>query len=138
MIMTKGMKITSYYQVIVLDDWEKDPDYIENVLSGSSLRLPQFWDYQIFRLSVFIVDIYEETQEYNHIATNLFTKLYSPYGKSDQIIKGFMFICNENEDKAIDFTLDDYNYLPLKLQHIKYLKGKPFNIRHLLASFEEA
>ena len=128
--MTKGIKITSDSQVIALDDWRKDPDYIDNVLSGYSLRLPQFWDYQIFRLSVFIVDIYEENHEYNHLATNVFQKLYSPYGESDQIIKGFMFICNEDDDKAIDFTLDDYNYILPKLKrNIKYLKREPFNIK---------
>ena len=114
--MTKGIKITSDSQVITLDDWQKDPDYIDNVLSGYSLMLPQFWDYQIFKLTVFIVDIYDETHDYNHMATSVFQKLYSPYGESDQIIKGFMFICNEDDDKALDFTLDDYNYILPKLK----------------------
>ena len=108
--MNNTIKLTPDSQVILLDDWKTDPDYNDNVFCGYSLRLPQFWDYQIFRLSVFIVDLYDENHEYNHIPTDIFQKLYSPYGESDQVIQGFMIICNEDDDKAIDFTLDDNTY----------------------------
>ena len=69
------------------------------------------------------------------MATSVFQKLYSPYGESDQIIKGFMFICNEDDDKALDFTLDDYNYILPKLKNIKYLKRQPFNMKTWIDPF---
>ena len=123
--MTKAIKITSDSQIIVVDDWEKDEDYINNVISGYALMLPQFWDEQIFKLTVFIVDTYDERHEINNVATNIFSKLYNPYEQVDQVIKGFMFICNEDDDKPIDFTLDDYHYLLLKLKNLNYLLRKP-------------
>ena len=52
--MTKGINITADSQVIPLNDWQKDHDYIDNVLSGYSLMLPQLWDYQIFKLTVLL------------------------------------------------------------------------------------
>ena len=107
--MTRAIKITSGSQVLIVDDWESDEDYGKNnVLSGYSLSLPKVWEHRKYILSVFIVDRYEDTHEYNHRA----------YGEVDQFIKGFMIICNEDEHQAIDFTLDDYHYLLLKLKDI--------------------
>ena len=122
--MTKAIKITQDSKIIIVDNWETDPDYVNNVISGYALTLPQFWAYHTFKLTVFIVDIYDERHEINNIATNIFRKLYNPYGQVDQVIKGFMFICNEDDERPIDFTLDDYHYLLLKLRDIKYLTRK--------------
>ena len=58
--MTKAIKIAQDSKIIIVDNWETDPDYINNVISGYCLSLPQFWEYRTFKLSVFIVDIYDE------------------------------------------------------------------------------
>ena len=113
--MTKAIKISQDSDVVTVDNWETDPDYVNNVISGYALTLPQFWDYQTFKLTVFIVDIYNERHEIKNIATNIFRQLYNPDGQVDQVIRGFMFICNEDEERPIDFKFDDYHYLLLKL-----------------------
>ena len=106
--MTKAIKITQDSKNLIVDIWETDPDHVNNVISGYALTLPQFWDYQTFKLTLFIVDIHND--EINNLATNMFRKLYNPQGQVDQAIKGFMFICNEDDERPIDFTLDDYHY----------------------------
>ena len=93
------------------------------------LSLPKFWEHNKYILSVFIVDRYEDTHEYNHIATNIFNKLYKTYGEVDQVIKGFMIICNEDENQPIDFTLDDYHYILENMNNLKYLPRKPRLLR---------
>ena len=118
--MKKAIKISQDSTITIVDDWQNDEDYMNNVISGYSLCLPQFWDYRVFKLTVFIVDIYDESHEINNVATNIFRKLYHPCGQVDQVIKGFMFICNEDDEQPIDFTLDDYHYLLTKLNNIKY------------------
>ena len=128
--MTKAIQITSGSQVLIVDDWESDEDYGKNnVLSGYSLSLPKVWEHTKYMLSAFIVDRYEDTHEYNHIATNIFNKLYKTYGEVDQVIKGFMIICNEDENQPIDFTLDDYHYILDKMKNLKYLPRKPRHLR---------
>ena len=119
--MTKGIKITSDSQIIIVDDFENDESYINNVLSGYSLSLPQFWEHKQYMLTVFIVDRYDSTHEYNHIATHIFNKLYNTCGEVDQDIRGFMIICNEDENEPIDFTLDDYHYLIKQMKNLEYL-----------------
>ena len=110
--MTKAIKITSGSQVLIVDDWESDEDYGKNnVLSGYSLSLPKVWEHKKYILSVFIVDRYDDTHEYNNIATNILNKLYKTHGEVYQVIKGFMIICNEDENQAIDFTFEDYHYI---------------------------
>ena len=120
--MTQAIKISQDSKIIIVNNWETDPDYINNCISGYCLALPEFWEHQTFKLTVFIVDMYDERHEINNVATNIFRKLYNKFGKVDQVIKGFMFICNENDERPIDFTIDDYQYLLTKLNDIKYLK----------------
>ena len=67
--MTKAIKISQGSEITIVDDWETDLDYVNNVVRGYCLSLPQFWDYQTFKLTVFIVDIYDERHEINNIAT---------------------------------------------------------------------
>ena len=50
----------------------------------------------------------------------LFRKLNSAYGPNNDIIFGFMFICNEDMDTDIDFTIEDYEYILANLKNIKY------------------
>ena len=126
--MTKAIKITPDSKIIVVDDFQTDIDYVDNVISGYSLSLPQYWEHDKFRLTVFIVDLYDYTCQYNSIATDIFRKLYSPYGPINQVIKGFMLICNEDDDKEIPFTIEDYHYLLTHMKDIKYLQRKPIKL----------
>ena len=67
-----------------------------------------------------MLDIFEEEHEFNPMATTLFRKLKNPSGQNDQVIFGFLIICNEDEETYIDFTLDDYNSILSKMNDLKY------------------
>ena len=67
-----------------------------------------------------MLDIFEEEHEFNPMATTLFRKLKNPSGQNDQVLFGFLIICNEDEETEIDFTLDDYNYILSKMNDLKY------------------
>ena len=118
--MSKAIKITPDCKVTMIDNWRNDPDYTNKCMAGYSLCLPQFWKHNFFYLSVFMLDTFEDHDIYNPLATMLFRKLKSPYGQTDEIVCGVMFICNEDNEKELDFTIDDYEYILSKLELFKY------------------
>ena len=118
--MSKAIKITPDCKVIMVDDWRSDPDYIGKCMAGYSLSLPQFWKHKLFYLSVFMLDIFEDHDIYNPLATMLFRKLKSQYGSNDEVVCGALFICNEDDESELDFTLEDYEYILSKLHLFKY------------------
>ena len=68
-----------------------------------------------------MLDSFEDDDIYNPLATMLFRKLKSPYGPNDEIVCGFMFICNEDDrDSELDFTTEDYEYILSKLEVFRY------------------
>ena len=113
--MSKAIKITPDCKVIMVDDWRSDPDYIGKCMAGYSLSLPQFWKHKIVYLSVFMLDIFEDDDIYNPLATMLFQ-----YGSNDEVVCGSMFICNEDDESELDFTIQDYEYILSKLELFKY------------------
>ena len=129
--MVKAIKITPC-GFDMIDNYRSDPDYVDNMISGYSSVLPQFWKHNQYRLSVFMLDTMEDKDEFNYLATCVYRKLKSPYGEVKDVIRGFMFICNEREEEAgdedkdregeIDFTETDFTYILEKMQDIKYLK----------------
>ena len=67
-----------------------------------------------------MLDIFEDHDIYNPLATMLFRKLKSQYGSNDEVVCGAFFICNEDDESELDFTLEDYEYILSKLHLFKY------------------
>ena len=128
--MTTAIKISPNGHAIVVDDMHYDPDYIDNSISGYSLCLPQFWKYQKYSLSVFMLDKFDDHQQNNYDATRTFWKLNSAYGPKDDVIFGFMFTCNEDIDKYIYMTIEDYEYI------LDHLKDTEYRKRHDISDWE--
>ena len=128
--MTKAIKISPNGHAIVVDDMHYDPDYIDNSISGYSLCLPQFWKHQKYSLSVFMLDKFDDHHLYNYDATRILRNLNSADGPNDDVVFGFMFICNEDIDKEIDMTMEDYEYILDHLKDIEYRK------RHDISDWE--
>ena len=135
----KAIKISPSNEITVLDNWKTDQDYANNITSGCSLCLPEFWEHRKYKLSVFMLDTFEPKDAFNPIATKLFQKLKSPSGPDDQNIFGFMIICNEDEEQEIDFTLEDYHYILSKLDNITYIpRARTFDWVSFLERSENA
>ena len=122
--MPKLIKINPNGDVEEMDNFRSDPDYIDNVLSGYILKMPEIWKHNQYKLTIFIVDKYDESHEVNQLATHIFRTLRRSHGPIDDEIKGFMFILNEDQMRAIDFTLKDFEYILKKCKNIKYPKQK--------------
>lgn len=118
--MKQAIKILPNSEIVLLSDWQNDNDYINNITCGYSLSLPQFWENKKYKLSIFILDEFKDKDQFNYLATILYNKLKSQYGENEDKVFGFMIICNEDEDKNIDFTIDDINYIISNLDNIKY------------------
>ena len=84
-----------------------------------------------------MLDTFGRDATYNAFATTLFRKLKSPSGQNDQSIFGFMIICNEDEEKDIDFTIDDYNYILSNMEDLSYFQERhTFDWDRFLAKLE--
>ena len=75
-----------------------------------------------------MLDIFEEVHAFNPIATMLFRKLRNLSGPNDQLIFGFLIICNEDGEEELDFTLEDYNYILSKMNDLKYRPKRCNNV----------
>ena len=120
----KAIKISPSNKITVVDNWQTDPDNVNNLISGYTLSLLEFWEHRKYKLSVFMVDTFEAKHAFNPIATRLYRKLKYTHEENEQAVFGFMIICNEDEDKELDFALDDYHYILSKLDNITYVTGK--------------
>ena len=68
-----------------------------------------------------MLDTMEDEDEFNSLATGVSRKFKRPYGEVRDVIRGFMFICNEREgteededgeiEGEIDFTEKDFAYI---------------------------
>jgi hypothetical protein len=71
-----------------------------------------------YKLSMYYPDIFNDTDEYNHIATLLFN-----YGHKiticDADIFGTVYVMNEDDNKQIDFTIKKFEFVFNKLKKIR-------------------
>ena len=136
--MSKAMQITPDSQIKVVDNWQTDPENINNLISGYTLSLPQFWAHRKYRLSAFMIDTFEAKYAFNPIATRLYIKVTYANKPSEQVVFGFMIICNEGEEHEIDFTFEYYNYRLSKLDDATYRPRRHiFDWEWFLAKYEE-
>ena len=119
--MPKAIKI-SPNKIEELDEWRKDEEYINTVISGYALLLPEFWQYKKYKLTVFVLDRVDESHVFNPLATHLYRSLRSKYEPVEDTIFGLMYIVNENENETIDFTMKDLTYILNKCKNIQYEK----------------
>jgi len=108
----KVIKITPF-NIKQLDNINDDDDYKNYIHNGLLLDLPIKWKYNKYLLTMFTKDIYTSDDIYNPVANYLFSKLKCTL--SDNQLYGSVFICSENNDSIIDFTIDDLNYLISKI-----------------------
>jgi len=118
--MPTVVKINANNEVEELENWKADKDYINNVLDGYALLVSEVWEHKKYKLTVFMLDIMEEKDECNGLATHLFKSLKSPFGPVNDTVSGFMFILNEDEKRQINFTTTDLNYILEKSKSIQY------------------
>ena len=105
--MPKAIKITPC-SIEEVEDWKTDQDYINNTAGAFCLNVPTTWKHKKYNLSVIILDKFEHYHEFNALATKVFQALKCSYGPVEELVFGFMFICNEDEEDLIHFTLDDF------------------------------
>ena len=113
--MVKALKITPNGLIVEVSDLFKDKDFKNMETDGCSLVVPAIWDYNKYKLSMF-VECY--SKNYNPSATWLFNNLTSFY-KISECINGTVFIANENEDVEVDMTKQDLDYILDKMKKIK-------------------
>ena len=75
-----------------------------------SLPLGEKWG---FRLSITTQDFFEETDPENETASMIY-HLLKHSGFEAEILKGTVFIFNEDEHKVIDFTVEELNEIVFK------------------------
>ena len=108
----KAIKITPY-NIKQINNINDDIEYTGNILNGLLLDLPLKWKFNKYILTMFTKDIYTSDDIYNPLATYLYSKLKCNF--SDNIF-GSVFICAEDNDSIIDFTINDLNYLIAKIK----------------------
>ena len=90
--------------------------------------LPEYWKYKKYKLTVIGLDITNDCHELNPLATHIYTTLKSKWHQVRGVVRGFMlglkpqdaqrdmYILNEDDDKQIDFTLDDLKYMYIYIE----------------------
>ena len=91
-----------------LDDYKNDEDYIKASHDGCCLVVPELWKHNKYKLAM-LVEVGGNT--YNPLASHLYNNLKSIKYKTNEYIYGQVYICNENDEHMIDFTIDDLKYV---------------------------
>ena len=117
--MPTAVKITRR-NVEHVEDRTLDPEYMNNTMCGYALILPEYWEHKKYRLTVFALDLTTTNDYYNPFASWIYYKLKSKWGETQDIWRGVMYIVNEDDEKPIDFTLDDFKEILKHSRTCKY------------------
>ena len=70
---------------------------------------PEKWEDCSFRLTMLVNDVFTQTDVYHPMASYIAKHLRG--FELGEPLMGIAFIANENENGAIDFTLDDFKFM---------------------------
>ena len=110
-----GVKISPSQEIEEINA-ETNKEFIEMDKDGYSLLVPENWAFKKYRISFFVENY---ASQYNLLATELFNLLYIPNHKEDQKIYGHVYLMNEDDEKEINFTIQDLYYIKDQLKHLK-------------------
>ena len=113
--MVKSVRITPDGKVEEVSGKQEKKEQEGRLWDGSSLHVPEHWEFRKFRLTMTYPDIFGEADDLNPLATLLFRKLKHPRGTPDDVICGAVYLSNETSDKLIDFTMKDLHYIMSKI-----------------------
>ena len=106
---TRCIKITPDGHITDVSQQQEDDETMGRMYSDYSLSRPEYWDHERkFRLTMTMVDLFQEDDYLNISATALARRLRYKDHETDDVILGTVYIANETVDKIIDFTMDDY------------------------------
>ena len=78
---------------------------------GYALHVPEMWEHKKLKLTMSMPDLYEAGDEPSAMATMLYRKLKLPDYTPRDIVRGTVFVANEQDDELLDFTEDDMCYI---------------------------
>ncbi len=114
----KALKITPN-NIIEIENDRKD-EFYKNFLAGYAIYYPSIWKHKKYNLAMFMKDLFDKNDQYNHIATLIYDNLKIPNQILDQKIYGDIIITNEDEKgNSCNFTKDDLDYLLKMIKEIK-------------------
>jgi hypothetical protein len=109
-----GVKISPNQEIEEINS-ENNKQFNEMDKDGYSLLVPEIWEYKKYRISFFVENY---ATEYNVLATALFNLLYIPNQEQNQKIYGNVYLMNEDDEKEINFTIQDLEYIKDQVKHI--------------------
>ena len=109
---TRCIKITPDGHITEVSQQQEEEETMDRMYSGYALSRPEHWDHERkFRLTMTMVDVSQEGDRLNTLATALVRRLRYKDHDTDDIILGAVYFANETVNEIIDFTMDDYIYI---------------------------
>ena len=106
------IKITPDGHIVEVSRQQEEEETIDRMYSGYALSRPEHWDHERkFRLTMTMVDLFQEGDDLNIVVTALARRLRCKDHETDDAILGTVYIANETVDKISNFTMDDYIYI---------------------------
>ena len=109
--MVKSIMITEEGKVHEMSEEEEAAATRGRWYAGYALPVPERWRFKQFRLTMTMLDQFQPDDEPNPLATMLFRKHRAEHYTPDNVIFGKVFLANEDSEKVLDFTKDDFAYI---------------------------